>query len=400
MKKIMILGASRLQVPAIREAKRRGLYVIAVDYDKQAVGFSIADECLDISTIDCEGVFKAALEKKPDYIMTSTSDMPVRTVAYVREKLHMPLDISCADSLCATNKAFMRRRLREFGVPIPRFSIIENEDDFKAIYPSYGDQFIIKPADNAASRGVRLVDIGKGMDPLACYRYSLSRSRAGTVLVEAYMQGPEVSVEAFTLNGMTDVIAITDKLVTKPPFFVELGHSEQSCFSADIKQQIKRIVIQTLSAIGLRNGPSHTEIKVTAEGPKVVETAARLGGDFITSKLVPLSTGVDMTGCAVSLAVGEPVDLTRKFDRGAAIRFIPATTGFIVGMDGTEKAKKIPGVTEIEWYRKIGDQIGGTESSNDRLGHIIATGETAGEAADACEAAVKAISVSVVPNPV
>ncbi|KGP76123.1 biotin carboxylase [Desulfosporosinus sp. Tol-M] len=392
----MILGASRLQVPAIQEAKRRGLFVIAVDYDKNAEGFSVADKCIDISTIDCEGVYKAALENKPDYIITSTSDMPVRTVAYVREKLNMPLDISYTDSFCATNKAFMRQRFRECGIPIPRFNVIEEEDEFKTLYPTYGDRFIIKPADNAASRGVRLVDIDKGTDPLECYKFSFGRSRTGTVLIEEYMLGPEVSVESFTLNGITDVIAITDKIVTQPPFFVELGHTEQSQLSENIKRQIKDVVKRTLSAVGVINGPSHTELKITTEGPKVVETAARLGGDFITSKLVPLSTGIDMTVCSISLAVGEHVDLTRKYDRGSAIRFIPTTFGIIAGIDNIKNAKKMFGVTEIELYKKIGDRIGGTESSNDRIGHVIATGKDANQAAAICDAAMKTISVEIV----
>ena len=94
MKSIFILGASRLQVPAIKKAKERGLFVYAIDYDPNAVGIAFADKFLEISTIDKEAVYKAALEYKPDYIITSTSDMPVRTVSWVCEKLNMKTDIS------------------------------------------------------------------------------------------------------------------------------------------------------------------------------------------------------------------------------------------------------------------------------------------------------------------
>ena len=148
----------------------------------------------------------------------------------------------------------------------------------------------------------------------------------------------------------------------------------------ELREKIEEITKQAVSAIRLQNGPSHTEIKLTKDGPKIVELAARLGGDFITSRLVPLSTGVDMVGNSVVLATGGEVDLERKWDKGAAIRFIPGEKGTITNIFIPKEAQESAGVEEIVLYKKIGDVVDGTKSSNDRLGHVIATGSTAQEA--------------------
>ncbi|MBQ9863349.1 MAG: ATP-grasp domain-containing protein [Lachnospiraceae bacterium] len=412
MKKIFILGASALQVPAIKKAKEKGHYVYALDYDPEAVGIKDADEFLCISTIDKEAVLKAAIEKNPDYIITSTSDMPVRTVSWVNEQLGRKNDISFENSICATDKAAMRRRMSEYDVPIPKFYEIFTERDFVEATAKLGDRFVCKPADNAASRGVVLVDkkeialkVGKDIEAelLKIYAYTKAYSRSGEVLLEEFMEGPEVSVESFTVNGETHIITITDKMVTEIPFFVETGHTEPSRLPLDVKEDIMRVAEAAIKAVGIENGPSHTEIKVTKDGAKLVEIAARLGGDFITSKLVPLSTGVDLIDCCLSSTLNEEVKWQSKKNCGSAIRFLFAKEAdsfdekrneddlIISDIEGTEEASKMPGVTEVIIYKKIGDQATKLTNSGDRWGHVIAEGKDADDAAQKAEAATSKI---------
>ncbi len=202
------------------------------------------------------------------------------------------------------------------------------------------------------------------------------------------MKGPEVSVEAMTVNGETAIITITDKYITPPPYFVEIAHSEPSRLSVETQEQIRQVALQAISAIRLQNGPSHTEIKVTEDGPKIVELAARLGGDFITSKLVPLSTGIDMVGASVLLATGEEVDLEHKWQKGAAIHFIQGREGIIKNIGIDEEIHTLKGVEEVVIDKKAGDAVNGTKSSNDRLGHIITV---CGSAEEAMEIGSKAL---------
>lgn len=393
-KKMMILGAGPLQVPAIKKAKELGYEVILVDYDKKAEGFPLADVKLVVSTLDQEEVYRQALIYQPDVVLTSTSDGPVRTAAYVNERLGKKPDLSYEDSLCATIKSHMRDRLRECNVPIPEYYAVKSKEEFDEAVNRLSGRCIVKPADNAGSRGVVLLSGGEGKkERTEAYAYSRENSRNGIVMVEEYMTGPEVSVEAMTVRGETTVIAVTDKLTTPPPYFVELGHCEPSRLSEQTQETVRRTALQAVKAIRLENGPSHTEIKVTADGPKVVELAARLGGDFITSRLVPLSTGVDMVGASVLLSCGKEPELIKTKQRAAAIRFIGGASGIIKSIAVDERIHSLPGLEEYTLYKKAGDEAKDIRSSNDRLGHVIATGSTAEEAMRTAEEALRFITV-------
>lgn len=393
MKTIFILGASRLQVPAIKMAKKKGLFVYVLDYDQEAVGIQYADKFLEISTIDKEAVYKAALEYKPDYIITSASDMPVRTVSWVCEKLGKKTDISYNGAIYATDKVAMRKRMQECSVPIPEFHEIKNLDEFLVVAEKMPCKFILKPADNAASRGVVLIDKDKLPDLASLYKYCIQYSRSGEALVEEFMEGPEVSVESYSVEGETHIITITDKIVTELPFFVELGHTEPSRLSYDQQEEICKVADLAIRAIGMKNGPTHTEIKVTPSGAKLVEIAARLGGDFITSRLVPLSTGVDMIECSFASLLDEDIHWQRSIARGSAIRFIQGEEGFFGDVEGVEKIQNMPGIQEVEIYMHSGDYIRKPENSSDRVGHIIAIGKDADEASKNAEEALKRLRV-------
>lgn len=395
-KKIMILGASALQVPAIKKAKELGYQIILVDYDANAVGFPLADIKLVVSTLDQEEVYRQALIYKPDVVITSTSDGPVRTAAYVNEKLGKQPDLSYKDSLCATIKSYMRDRLKENHLPIPEYYAVNNFNEFTEAVRKLNGCCIIKPTDNAGSRGVVLLNgssFPSNDQLLQAYEYSRDNARGGVVMVEEYMTGPEVSVEAMTINGETTIVTITDKFITPPPYFVEIAHSEPSILDEETKEQICKITKKALKAIGLINAPSHTEIKVTKEGPKIVELAARLGGDFITSKLVPLSTGVDMVGNSVLLATGANVDLTPTRQNGSAIHFIQGAEGILKNIVVDEEIYHLEGIEEVSLYKKPGDLTHSIRSSNDRLGHIITTGKTAGEALERAKKALSYIHI-------
>lgn len=397
-KKMMILGASELQIPAIRKAKELGYQIILVDYNEKAAGFPLADVKLVVSTLDQEEVYRQALIHQPDFVITSTSDGPVRTAAYVNEKLGKQPDLSYEDSLCATIKSHMRNRLKENHVPIPEYYAVENFEEFKAAVETLKGSCIVKPADNAGSRGVTALDGGKSHSETELrrtYEYSKENSRNGTVMVEEFMTGPEVSVEAMTVDGKTTILTITDKFITPPPYFVEIAHCEPSSLAEDIQERIRQVALQAIAAIRIKNGPSHTEIKVTKDGPKIVELAARLGGDYITSKLVPLSTGVDMVGASVLLATGEKVHPESKWQKGAAIHFIQGKRGVIKNIEIDDALYDLKGFEEAVLYKKTGDTVNETKSSNDRLGHIITVGENAEEALEAGRKALEFVRVEV-----
>lgn len=395
-KKIMILGASILQLPAIEKAKEMGFDVVAVDMNPEAVGFQVPGiETEVISTIDIPGVLETAKKHNIQGVMTLASDMPMRTVAVVAKELGL-VGVSEDTALKATDKAVMRQRLNEQGVPVPKFFRVSNEEEYTKAVNAFAVPFVVKPADNSGSRGIVLVeDIHNTKVVNEAYEYSRRYSRNGNVVVEEYMRGPEVSVETLSVDGKCHVIQITDKLTTGAPHFVEMGHSQPTRHAPEIAEQIRQVVIAANKAVGIENGPSHTEVIVTAEGPKIVEIGARLGGDCITTHLVPLSTGVNMVENCIRIALGEKPDLQPKFQKGSAIRYFAQKPGVVKSITGMETAEATEGVQQVSIVHGVGETVGEIDSSAARMGFVIAQSDTANEAVKVCETALKTINITI-----
>ena len=389
MKRLLIIGASVLQVPAIRKAKEMGLTVAVADFNPQAVGIPLADEYFNVSTIDEEGVYEAAKAFRADGIMTLATDMPMRALAYACQKLGLT-GISYDTALRATDKAAMIQAFAAADVAHPWYRIAEG-GKLADTPPSF--PLITKPTDNSGSRGVMLVNSAEELR--VALEYSSQNGRGGDVMVEEYMQGPEVSVEIMADGGRIHVLQITDKLTTGAPHFVEMGHSQPSRLPEDTQAAIRDLATRAVQSVGIENGPAHVEIIVTKDGPKMVELGARMGGDCITSHLVPLSTGIDMVGSTIRCALGLPMELKPSLQKGSAIRFLSAPSGLIREISGADEAREIPGVQEVTLTKHIGDRMDGIASSNDRPGYVIAQGETAEEAAAICEKAIQKITITV-----
>lgn len=396
-KKLMILGASILQLPAIEKAKEMGLEVIAVDMNPDAIGFCVEGVKKEvISTIDIPRILEAAKKHHIDGIMTLATDMPMRAVATVANKMNL-VGITVDTALKATNKAEMRKALQEKGVPIPKFFKVCNKDEYLEAVKMFNAPFIVKPIDSSGSRGIfEVIDITDEKLIEEAYKYSLLYSKEGDVLVEEYMDGPEVSVETVSLDGVCHVIQITDKLTTGAPHYVEMGHSQPTRYNKVIARKIAEVAKAANKAIGIENGPSHTEIIVTADGPKIVELGARLGGDNISTHLVPFSTGVNIVECCIKIALGEKPDIEPKWNKGSAIRYFKQCSGVITSIEGIQKAEKINGVKQISIIHNVGETITDVIDSGSRIGFVIAQSDSADNAIRAAETAVKIIEVKVI----
>ena len=389
MKRIFIIGASILQLPAIQKAKELGYYVGVADFNPNAVGIPYADIYYNVSTIDEEGVYQAAKAFGAEGIMTLATDMPMRSVAYACKKLGLT-GISYDTAVKATDKGEMIKAFEEAGVEHPWYYIIE--DAAKPLPEGITYPCITKPTDNAGSRGVMLVNSREELE--AALAYSSENGRSGRVIVEEYMVGPEVSVEIIVWQGEPHVLQITDKLTTGAPHFVEMGHSQPSGLPTETQEKIRDLACRAVKAVGIDNGPAHVEIMVTKDGPKMVELGARMGGDCITTHLVPLSTGVDMIKATMDICLSLTPDIQPKFQKGSAIRFFDVPQGTIAAIEGVEEAKAIPGVKEISFTKQVGDPVGEIGASGDRVGFVIAQADTAQAAEQVCKAAQMTVKIA------
>ena len=289
------------------------------------------------------------------------------------------------------NKDKMRECLKKHGVASPNYAKITSFEGFNSVCHEFQFPVILKPCDNSGSRGVCICKNVEEMK--SCFEYAVQYANNGLLLVEDYMVGPEVSVEMFVDGGMIHVLQITDKLTTGAPYFVEMGHSEPSMLSNEIQNEIKATAKDAVLAVGINQGPVHAELIVTKDGPKIVELGARMGGDYITTDLVPLSTGIDMMAATMSMALKMKPDLDRTKNQGACIRFLQSQQGIIESISGFNKIVDLPGYEKHYCTAKCGDVIEEVKNSSNRIGFIIFTGETANEAIERCDAAMKMIEI-------
>ncbi|MBR7123055.1 MAG: ATP-grasp domain-containing protein [Oscillospiraceae bacterium] len=391
-KKLLIIGASVLQLPAILKAKEMGLYVAVADYNPNAVGIAYADEFFNVSTIDEKGICEAAKQFKADGVMTLATDMPMRAVAYTCEKLGLT-GISYDTAIKATDKGEMIKAFEKAGVAHPWYFTLTSPDMLAGVADQVTYPCISKPVDNAGSRGVMLINNQNELEEAV--NYSSANGRKGGVIIEEYLRGSEVSVEVMVIAGDVHILQVTDKLTTGAPHFVEMGHSQPSRLGEDNVNAIKALAEKAVKAIGIQNGPAHVEIMLTEQGPKMIELGARMGGDCITTHLVPLSTGVDMVKATIETALGGVPDIRQKQEKGSAIRFFSPEHGVIARIEGLEAAKSIPGVREITLTKNVGDTVGEIGSSGDRAGFVVAQADTAEKAVEVCEKVLLTVNIVV-----
>lgn len=367
-KKILILGGGQMQVPIIQCANQMGLYTIVADMDENAPGLIEAKERLLISTMDMDALMTYVQHHPIDGILT-TSDAPVNVVAAVGEKFHLPA-MSVETARLCTNKYLQRECFRTNNIKTPLYRIVKNGECPKELMNNALFPLIVKPVDSSASRGVQKVE---NVDELkSAIQEADSNSRSHTVIIEEFIEGQEFSVESFSQNGETHIIAITQKQTIGEEYgcFVEDTHIEPAMISENVKHLIEAEVLAATKALGSNNCPNHTEVKVNADGAFIIESACRLGGDYITSDLVPLSTGVNMMENLIRVSIGEPADLEIKFKKCSAVQFLN-TENYYRCEDFIHSCHPAIKRYEIEPYSN--KQI---RSSLDRLGYIILQTDT------------------------
>ena len=388
----MIVGASVLQQPAIVKAKEMGLHVAVVDFNPHAVGVPFADAYYNASTMDEDAVLAAAEDYRPDGIMTLATDMPMRGVSKASDELHLH-SITYETAVKATDKYDMIKAFKEHGVPSPWYFVVDSKEELKSHEGEISFPCIIKPTDNAGSHGVaKVFSFQELMDN---YEYAHSCSRHGKVIVEEYLDGPEVSVEVMVVDGNVNILQITDKITTEAPHFVEMGHTQPSRLPKQTQDSIREVTVAACKAIGIDRGPAHVEMRITQRGPVMIELGARMGGDNITTHLVPLSTGIDMVGSTIEVALGEEPDIKPTLHVGSAIRYFEAPIGTIQAIENVEEARSVPGVKQITFTKTVGDKSTPIQCSNDRIGFVIAQGNTAEDAVRSCEKAMSLLKVRV-----
>lgn len=361
-KKLAIIGASYLQFPLVKKAKEMGIETHCFAWKEGAVCKAIADYFYPISIIEKDEILKKCQEIDIDGVTTIASDTAVITVDYVASQMGL---ISNPEEYSATttNKYLMRQCFIEQGVPSPKFTLVDDLDHYQI--KGFKFPLIVKPTDRSGSRGVEKV-----LDPVQLEE-AITRAQKESfehkAIIEEFVTGREISVESISYQGKHFILQITDKVTTGAPFFVELEHHQPSSLPEDIKNHVKGIVLKALDALHIQYGASHSELKITEDGDiKVIEIGARMGGDFIGSNLVQLSTGYDFLKGVVEVALGdfhEPQILEQSY---SGVYFLSEETKQLKTI--IENWKDYPEIVKAE----ITDsELRHIECSGDRSGYFI-----------------------------
>lgn len=362
MKKLAIIGASYLQQPLVEKCKELGVYSICFAWEEGAVCKDLCDKFYPISTIDKEAILKVCQEERIDGITTIASDVATLTVNYVAEKMGL---VGNPDnySQTSTNKYLMRQCFMEHAVPSPKFCLTDSvvPDDVK----SFHFPVIVKPTDRSGSRGVEKVERMEDLQQ-AVVR-ACNESFQKKAVVEEFVEGREISVESISFKGKHYVLQITDKVTTEAPFFVEIEHHQPSSLPADIQAKVKAIVLNALDALHIQYGASHAELKIREDGDiRVIEIGARMGGDFIGSDLVKLSTGYDFLRGVIDVAFGEFEEPKLTDSRYSGVYFLSKETESILPI--IQNSEKYPEIVRAEVTDPVLRKI---EQSADRSGYFI-----------------------------
>jgi biotin carboxylase len=357
--------------------------VIAVDRDASAPGFAYADKRAIVSTEDERGVDRLARAERVDGVIAPGIDFPVAIAARVAQGLGLPHPLAPAAAVLATNKQRQRERLAEAGVPQPRSRVLDGGEPVEL--PA-----VVKAPDRQGQRGLSLVreraELGAAIDA------AREASRSGHVLVEDLVEGPEVTVNGFSVGGEFHPLTVTDRLTAEPPAFgVALAHVWPA------STEPVELARQAAEALGITDGPTYTQIRVGPEGPRVIELAARLGGGH-DAELCALAVGVDLNGLALSAALGEATELPspRPQVGGACVRFLVAPEGELAGVRGLEEAEAVDGVHWAQVYRRPGHRFGPLRIGPDRAGAVLAVGGGRDEALASAAAAASRIRFDTV----
>ena len=377
MKRLLVLAAGKLQVPIIKKAREMGYYVIAADGDSNAIGLQYADKPVVVNITSEDDMLRVAREERIDGVIHPCSEVSMNVMGRLNDELGLS-GISRKAACRATNKHLMRDAFEKYGAPSPKSFCFDNvADAWICFCEELHNNGILKPSRNSGSRGIAKIEKGISKKLFTeLFERSKAESRDKTVMLEQFIEGPEFSVEIIVWNGEINVLTVTDKKTTEAPYFVELGHNQPSVFPSNIVADIKSAAVTGVKALEVNNCACHAEIKVQDGKAYIMEIGARLGGDFISTELTHLSTGIDMVAAAINCALGiEPSLESIDTKQAVCIRYFCPKPGKLVNISNLEILNDSH-VYQWEIYHKVGDNIPEVTSSLCRSGHLIVTEKT------------------------
>ncbi len=292
------------------------------------------------------------------------------------------------------DKIKMRALLAEHGVATVAYQPCDTIEEAAEFLRRMGNKpIILKPYAGGGSAGVARV---AEPDELAAAWAWARASTQDRILAEEFIEGPEYSVESVSAHGRHEVAMITEKLTNGAPHFIELGHQVPPRLHEGTQAQVRAMVVRFLELIDQKVSPAHTEIRLTPEGPKIIESQTRIGGDQIW-EMCEMVSGVDQMSEAIANLLGRPAPQRTPRASAAAIRFFALENVRVDAVNGIDLATASPGVVRVNCTLNPGAELGPLKWSESRQGYVLCTGDDVHAAIANAEHALGQVRVETSP---
>lgn len=390
---LLLAGVGVMGRPYLEAAARLGLRARAVEagaiWDNRPK--DLAERFYRVSGDHEESwagaVAAAAAEQVPDGLI-GFAEPQVVAAALTQERYGLP-GPSLHAAVVSRNKALQRALFGAHGVPQPAHLHVARITDARE-WMLQRLPVVVKPLNLSGSEGVELV-----RTPEAVEEVVTRRAGEGRLLVEEAVDGPEYSWEALVREGEVLFENLTAKETTPPPYFVELVHRCGYCPGPDEAARVHELTSGVLRAVGMRTGLVHLEFRMSADGPRVMETAVRTPGDYLPDA-IGLTYGFDLYEAVVRLSLGLPLpELPRRPVSYAATVFPTARPGTITGITGVDQVMDHPAVVRVRLRKQVGDKVRLLTSSEQRMGHVLVAAGSPDERDDAVRFVRETLRVEV-----
>lgn len=365
MKKIMILGAGIYQVPLIKKAKELGLYTIVCSIKGEYPGFAYADKIYYVNTTDREQILELAKAEQIDGICTTGTDVAVITIGYVCDKLGLS-GVSFESAQIATNKAVMKQCFLNNQVSTAAFYKVDSKEMALDAFDKLRKPVVMKIVDKSGSRGIIRVVEREQVETI--FEEELKRTDLPYIVIEEFVDGHEVGIDALVQNGEVKLLLSHDKLMYQSgSTTIPVGHILPMEMDENIMLSLDETAKKAIKAMGLNNCAVNMDVFVTATGEVfVIEVGGRAGATGIPEVMGTYS-GYNYYEQILKIALGENVEIGElKRVPCASILFRAPNAGILNNVS-------LPQMEKVEYGIDfaIGHRVSEMQDGTDRIGQAV-----------------------------
>ncbi len=298
----------------------------------------------------------------------------------------------------AGNKHVMRTALRDAGLASPHFFVAALDDGVEAALRKASYPCVLKPLTLSASRGVIRADDDAAFEAAFHRIAAILRPASDNILIEDYIPGAEVALEALVEDGRLRTLALFDKPdPLEGPFFEETIYVTPSRLADTVQRAISDTAAGAAAALGLRDGPIHAELRLPPGDPVVIDIAARsIGG--LCARALKFGAGIGLEELILRHALHMPIEVAERERRASGVMMLPIPrAGILRRVGGQDDARAVPGIDEVAITIPIGQEVVPLPEGNRYLGFVFARGESPEFVEHALREAHRRLDMEIVP---